>query len=545
MLDFEEIESIEYLDEEQECYDITNFEEDFLFDEPNFVAEGFVVHNSGMHEHFIKRKKGLEEYTIFPVLEAVLRKTYGVMVYQEQVMQILNIVGLIPLKDCEAVRKAISKKKVEKFIKYYEMFIENGQRVLGISKEEVQVFWDQIVAFAEYGFNKSHSVSYTYLSSRLLWLKAHYPLEFYAAILMCETKEDKIKEYKRDAFKHNIEVERLDLNKSKETFSIVDEKIYFGFSHVKGIGEEVARKIVQNQPYKSFEDFLIRFGTDASVIKPLLGLDAFSCFNQDKIKLYKFYECYKDWKKKKDNRNKRVDESIQKQQGFLNDLLKDNLELAKFDEECYEAWKQFDKNEEIYEGEEEVIDLEYLTKKYKVKRLELRDMLEQDAVPLEDIKYIKRPKFRKFNLYNELCKVRKKRERTLDDLSYKIGREDIEIPKMDKMIDEDWYIESELVEVLTNKDKAELQYYGFLWQHPLEKSPDFQGGLTIERLLQEAETEGLANGPIEVVILEVEAPTNMTSVRLKREVSASWPLRQSAISITWPGVSAALCRTWA
>ena len=106
-----------------------------------------------MHERYAQRKKGIEKYEIYPALKSTLSKTYGVQVYQEQVMRILHIVGGIPLKDCEAVRKAISKKKIDKFIKYKEMFIINGQKVLNTSAEEVEYLWSQIEAFAGYGFN--------------------------------------------------------------------------------------------------------------------------------------------------------------------------------------------------------------------------------------------------------------------------------------------------------------------------------------------------------------------------------------------------------
>jgi len=147
-----------------------------------------------MHERYTKRKKEEEEYTLHPLIEPILGNTYGVMVFQEQIMKILNIVGEIPLRDCEVVRKAISKKKAEAFKKYEIMFIENGQKNLDATQEEVQSLWEQIKSFAEYGFNMSHSVAYTYVSSRLLYLKAHHPQEFYAAVLSCETLSDKIKD---------------------------------------------------------------------------------------------------------------------------------------------------------------------------------------------------------------------------------------------------------------------------------------------------------------------------------------------------------------
>jgi DNA polymerase-3 subunit alpha len=135
--------------------------------------------NMGMDARYCKRKQGEEPWNVHPLLQPSLGGTYGVMVYQEQVMDILKVVGGIPDMHTEKVRKAISKKKVKQFIKYKDMFIENGQVNLGVNEDFVRDQWDQIESFAEYGFNKSHAYAYTMVSLRLLAIKAHYPLEFY------------------------------------------------------------------------------------------------------------------------------------------------------------------------------------------------------------------------------------------------------------------------------------------------------------------------------------------------------------------------------
>jgi DNA polymerase-3 subunit alpha len=107
-----------------------------------------------MQERYIERKKGREKYTLHPLVKPILEDTYGVMIFQEQTMKMLNVVGEIPLKDCELVRKAISKKKVEGFIKYKEMFVLNGQKNLGCSEDEINNIWNQLLSWSEYGFNK-------------------------------------------------------------------------------------------------------------------------------------------------------------------------------------------------------------------------------------------------------------------------------------------------------------------------------------------------------------------------------------------------------
>jgi DNA polymerase III alpha subunit len=299
---WEEIESIEEFGDD-ECYDITLLEDNVLEDEPNFIANGFVVHNCAMDKSYANRKNGKEAYDLHPLIKPILEKTYGIIVYQEQLTKILNVVGDIPLIHCEKVRKAISKKKEAVFAKYKDQFIINGQKNLGWDEEKVKELWDQIVSFAEYGFCRSHAVAYSFISSKLLWLKTYYPLEFFAAILSCESSEDKVKEYKIEAEKFGIEILPVDLNKSKAKFDIVDNKIYIGFSNMKGIGEDPAQRIVEGQPYSSFEDFLHRFGTDASVLKPLIGIRAFK--DDEPSVLWEFSEYYKDEMKKRDDRDKR------------------------------------------------------------------------------------------------------------------------------------------------------------------------------------------------------------------------------------------------
>jgi len=262
--------------------------------------------NAEMDKVFIRRKTKQEEYVLHPALAPILSSTYGIIVYQEQVMRILNVVGKIPLKDCETIRKAISKKKISSFIKYKEQFIENGIHVLGATREEVAQIFSEIEAFAAYGFNLSHATAYTYVSSRQLYLKTHYPLEFYAALLMLEGTEEKKRIYITDAQKHGIEVRAVDLNKSKASFSIQDGVIYIGFGNIKGIGTDTANKIVALQPYKDVDDFLRRFGTDGSVLKALIPLRV---FGDETIKFYNYWQSFLNKNKKVLEKNKRANRS--------------------------------------------------------------------------------------------------------------------------------------------------------------------------------------------------------------------------------------------
>lgn len=374
----------------------------------------------GMHDHFIKRKTGEEEYTIHPLLNPVLGKTYGVMVFQEQVMQLLNVVGCIPLKDCELIRKAISKKKEEYFRKYKEMFIINGQKRLGWAEEQIIDLWNQITAFAEYGFNRSHAVAYTVISSQLLWLKAHYPLEFFAAILSCENDSEKVQEYKIEAKRRKISVCPVDMNKSGVKFQIVGDCIYFGFANVKGIGEAVAERIVNNQTYADFKDFLMKFGTEAGVIKPLIGLSVFG--DEDPIKLYKYYDWFRDQKKKREDRRKRYQKNCDK---YLEELQHLCGPDATFD---------------------------------TVKGVE-GDCEPQYAEDLTDL--LKRHR-RMINLFDKKISEEKP-----------LGNEEDFKP-------EEIEVEEKVVTLYNSREECEKLFYGFMWQYPIERSPDFDGDKTFE-----------------------------------------------------------------
>lgn len=422
---------------------------------------------AGMHESWAKRKRGIEEYAIHPVLQPILGNTYGVLCYQEQVMKVLNAVGDIPLKDCEVVRKAISKKKASIFQKYKDDFVLNGQKILGWTQEQVEDLWGQIETFAGYGFNLSHAVCYTYISSRLLWLKAHYPLEFFAAILSCIKNEDKIKDYKRDAVSFGVKVNKVDLNKSKDNFSIVDNEIYMGFSNIKGIGDEVVKRIVENQPYRDLGDFLEKFGTDAKVLKPLIGL---RLFGDKPVEIYEYFDFYKKLQTKEILRQKRFEKSKEK---YLSDVGGNQLLLDKGLELNKKEWIEwYNDSYPISKGE---LDIEYV--KYKdtlIQEAEIRgaEILKAELnreqweswykkqIPHEMYKIVKR--YVNSSIKNE--------EKSKEDFKDKLG-EFSPTGKIDEKIQS--LFEADVVE-------AEFEYYGFGWTHVLEKSPDFDPERTFE-----------------------------------------------------------------
>ena len=466
---WDEIVSIEPIDDE-ECFDITLGENDCFNNQPNYIANGLVVHNSGMAANYCDRKNEKEAYEIHPLLEPILGKTYGILCYQEQLMQILNVVGDIPLKDCEIVRKAISKKKVDKFIKYKNQFLEVGQKRLEWTLEKVNELWTYIENFADYGFNRSHAVAYSVISARLLYLKAHYPIEFFTSILSCEEDEEKVKEYKLEAEKFGIQVCRVDINKSKIKFSIMDDKIYIGFANIKGIGEEPAKRIVAGQPYAGFEDFLNRFGTDANIIKPMIGLRVFK--DASPVTLFEFSEHYKECTKKRIDRDKR---NIQAREKLV-------------DEFTYLVVQAYGLNDPT---EEQVEEIRQRAAEHLEKCVSLTD--EESTAALAE--WITEEEFDIKSWKKTVAKYRKNinsiREKQAEDKPIEL-----------KGFEPPGTIDAKLAALFrADPFEAEDRYYGFGWEHMLEKSPDYEG-YTFSEFRRRADVEDIAVTIVEVRVIE-------------------------------------------
>lgn len=227
---------------------------------------------SGMVESFVKRKHGKEKIVYdHPLLEEILRDTYGNIVYQEQVMEIAKkLAGFTPA-EADGLRKAMGKKIFEEMEKAREHFMSGCEKNSVVKKIANKIF-DQMVEFAKYGFNKSHSVAYATISYQTAYLKANYPLEFMASLLTSEighnaigndSAENKIVKYIEEADSLGINILPPDINKSYPKFSIEDNKtIRFAFTAIKNIGDSVAEDIVKerkiNGPYKSLTDFISR-----------------------------------------------------------------------------------------------------------------------------------------------------------------------------------------------------------------------------------------------------------------------------------------------
>ena len=202
----------------------------------------------GMVMEYVDVKHGRKPpRKVHPTVDAVLEETYGVMVYQEQVMRILNRVGNIELSKAYKCIKAISKKSEEIIRSFHGEYIA-GAVSNGIAEQVAQELWNLIVAFAGYGFNKSHSTAYGLIAYETAYLKAHYPVEFMAALLSCEMEStERISEHVDDARRMKIEILGPDINRSDVDFGFLDGKITFGLAALKGVGAHVVQAIVDER----------------------------------------------------------------------------------------------------------------------------------------------------------------------------------------------------------------------------------------------------------------------------------------------------------
>ncbi|CAM5628403.1 DNA polymerase III subunit alpha OS=Rhodanobacter lindaniclasticus OX=75310 GN=B1991_03855 PE=4 SV=1 [Rhodanobacter lindaniclasticus] len=212
---------------------------------------------------FIARKHGREEVEYpDPRVEPILKETYGIMVYQEQVMQMAQIVGGYSLGGADLLRRAMGKKKVEEMVKHRAIFREGAAKD-GLSGEKADQIFDLMEKFAGYGFNKSHAAAYALVSYQTAWLKAHYPAEFMAATISADMDNtDKAVTFLNEARALGIVVQPPDVNASQYMFVAVEPKvIQYGLGAIKGVGHGVCEAIVAERaqgPYTDLADFCRR-----------------------------------------------------------------------------------------------------------------------------------------------------------------------------------------------------------------------------------------------------------------------------------------------
>jgi len=239
--------------------------------------------DSGMAEEYIKRKHGKEKFKyLHPLLESILKDTYGVIVYQEQVMQIAQVLSGYSMGDADILRRAMGKKDPDEMAAQRERFVDGARKKKIDDKKATEIF-DQMETFARYGFNKSHSAAYALVSYQTAYLKTHYPVEFMASLMTSEMGDtDKVIKNLAECRDKDIEVLAPDVNESRAYFTPVGDKIRFGLAAVKNVGEKAVEVILESRsqagPFESLFDFCRRVDMTAvnrRVIESLIKCGAF------------------------------------------------------------------------------------------------------------------------------------------------------------------------------------------------------------------------------------------------------------------------------
>jgi DNA polymerase-3 subunit alpha len=232
-----------------------------------------------------KHKKKKIEY-LHPDLKPILESTYGICIFQEQLMQIAQKLAGFSLAEADILRKAVGKKIKSLLISQKEKMMK-GMEEKGISKEAAQKIWEWMLPFARYGFNKSHSTAYAAIAYQTAYLKAHYPLEFMAALLTSEKADvERIGFLISECKKMGIQILPPDINESFRNFTVVprENKIRFGLLAIKNVGQNVVEAIIQERnekgPYLSIQDFVSRIESKDLNKKSLESLIKTGCFDK-------------------------------------------------------------------------------------------------------------------------------------------------------------------------------------------------------------------------------------------------------------------------
>ena len=242
---------------------------------------------------YIKRKNGKEKITYLDnSLMDILKPTYGIIIYQEQIMEIANKMAGYSFGEADILRRAMSKKKKEVMLEEKERFIKRSIE-RGHNENAARKVYDYILKFADYGFNKAHSVGYSMLAMKMAYLKSHYKEEFMSSLLTNAIgNEDKIKEYIEECKKMNINILKPDINESEYSFKKSDCGILYSLSAIKNVGVITSKEIIlerENGLFKDFFDFVKRMygkSINKKIIESLIDSGAFNSFGYNHKTLY-------------------------------------------------------------------------------------------------------------------------------------------------------------------------------------------------------------------------------------------------------------------
>ncbi len=270
-----------------------------------------------MVDAYINRKHGREEVTYgHEAVKRILETTYGVIVYQEQVMQIAQELSGFSLGQADILRRAMGKKKKEEMEEQRSAFIEGASRN-NVNKRYAENLFDQIEQFAGYGFNRSHSVGYATIAYQTAWLKAHHPSEFMASMLSCELDStDRIQMFVEDSKEIGLTILKPSVNESNYVFEDIDKtRILYGLGAIKGIGDSLVARILETREdgkFKDLYDFCLRVGSNRinkRILTALIGSGAMDCLGKREI-LYNQIESV----------IKKVEQASERLESKINDL---------------------------------------------------------------------------------------------------------------------------------------------------------------------------------------------------------------------------------
>lgn len=245
--------------------------------------------------HYIAVKQGKADPDyLHPKLQSMLEETFGIMVYQEQVMQAAQILSGYTLGGADLLRRAMGKKIREEMEAQRKIFIDGAAEHSQVPADQASAIFDQIDKFSGYGFNKSHAAAYALIAYQTAWLKANYPVEFMAASMTLDCgNTEKLAIFKQECDRMGIEVLTPDINKSEPMFKVEDGKIRYALAALKGVGEGAMHKLVeeraQNGPYKDLADFVSRL--DAKTMnrrqfEMLVAAGAFDSLHKNRAQLH-------------------------------------------------------------------------------------------------------------------------------------------------------------------------------------------------------------------------------------------------------------------
>jgi len=307
---------------------------------------------SGMLDDFIERKHGRAPIVyMFNELEPILKPTYGVIAYQEQVMQIVQTIGGFSLGEADIVRRAMGKKDVELMNKTKEEFV-NGAVKNGYNKNRSIELFDLIVKFAGYGFNKSHSAAYAMIAFQTAYLKTYYPQEFMAALLTSEqNKIDKVAKYIDEVERLNIKLSAPDITKSSIEFTAIrnennEDAILFGLGAIKGVGAAAINSILEargEKDFNSLEDFVSRIDNgkvNKKVLDGLIKSGSFDSFGYSRKTLLENIEVITNASAECSKQKKQAENSLF---GNDEDMIGVKINIAKLDEYDLKTILEFEK----------------------------------------------------------------------------------------------------------------------------------------------------------------------------------------------------------